>query len=100
MEKYRSLFDVSENGYCERQNINLTTYMPKGKSRFTDYIGNTAVYAGFNMKSKQLADEQTRIGIAAAINRESIVSDALYSRAQATDTMINPSSWLYGGEMS
>ncbi len=97
LEKYRSLFDVSETDIVSGRIINLTTYMPKGKSRFTDYIGNTAVYAGFNMKSKQLTDAQTRIGIAAAINRESIVSNALYSRAQASDTMINPSSWLYGG---
>ena len=94
-EQYRSMFEVSETDVITSTNVDLTTYMPKGKSSFKDYVSNRLTFAGFNLYSSILAGTNTRAGIAKLIDKENIVETVLYSRGVASDIPVNPYSWLY-----
>lgn len=94
-EQYRSMFEVSETDIITSTNVDLTTYMPKGKSRFKDFLSNRLTFIGFNLHSSVLVGTSTRAGLARLINKDNIVDTVLYSRGVASDTPVNPYSWLY-----
>lgn len=58
---------------------------------------NTTVmdYIGFNMSNYFLSDGAIREGIAALIDRQSIVDQIYMTRATASPVVISPASWLY-----
>ena len=95
VERYRSMFEVSETDMISGKMLDLMTYMPKGKSRMNDFISNYVTYVGFNLKNKLLAENNTRTGLSNLIDKAGIVNSVLYSRGVATDVLVNPYSWLY-----
>lgn len=94
-EKLKSMLEVSETDAASGSSLDLTSYMPKGKSRLNDFVSNKMTFAGFNLKSSMLEGADTRAGIAELIDKEEIVDAVLYSRGVASDIPINPYSWLY-----
>ncbi len=94
-EKYRSMFEASEIDVITSSMVDLTKYMPKGGVTINKFNSNKLIYLGYNLNSPKLSGTETRIGLSEFINKEDIVSSAIYSHGTATDVSINPSSYLY-----
>ena len=95
IERYRSMFEVSEIDITSAKLLDLMTYMPKGKSRMIDFVSNKVTYVGFNPQNNSLSSVNTRTGLSHLIDKDDIVNSVLYSRGVATDVLVNPYSWLY-----
>lgn len=95
LQKYESMFEASEIDVVTGDTIDLSQYTPRGSAKNYEYITNTLIYLGFNMRKSELSGANTRKGIAKLIDKESIVNSTIYSRGVAVDVPINPSSIYY-----
>ena len=93
--KYESMFEASEIDLITGETVDLTEYTPRGSAKNCEYIINDLTYLGFNTRKSELSGADTRKGIAKVIDKEGIVSSAIYSHGAAVDIPINPSSILY-----
>lgn len=86
-------FDLSTS-----KTVDLRTYTPKGSVSLNEYVSDKLIFLGINNTKEELAGLNTRLAMSQLVDKEYIVGSILYSRAEMTDTPINPSFWLYNGE--
>lgn len=94
-DKYLTMFNANVTDFATSEQLDMTSFMPKGNSRMTDFTSNTLVFAGFNTQNAKLADYRTRRAISMLIDRETIVTHIYLSRAKAVEYALNPDSHLY-----
>lgn len=94
-EKYRFMFEASEFDLMTDSTIEPIDGMPNGNITVYDYITDKLCYIGLNTQSNVLENEHTRAGLSHLIDRDTITTNLLYSRAVPVNIAINPSSYLY-----
>lgn len=95
VEKYRLMFETSEFDLMTDSTIEPVDGMPNGNITVYDYVTDKLCYVGLNTQSIVLENEHTRVGLSYLIDKDTITSNLLYSRAVPVDVPINPSSYLY-----
>lgn len=95
VEKYRLMFEASEFDLMTDSTIEPIDGMPNGNITVHDYITDKLCYIGLNTQSSVLENEHTRVGLSYLIDRDTITTNLLYSRAVPVKVAINPSSYLY-----
>lgn len=76
----------------------LMTYAPKASAQMAQYTDNDMSFLGINSSGPVLGSGAVRRAISAAIDREELVKDIMFSHAQAAALPVNPSSWLYDAQ--
>ncbi len=94
-EKYRLMFEASEFDLMTDSTIEPIDGMPNGNITVHDYVTDKLCYIGLNTQSSVLENKHTRVGLSHLIDRDTITTNLLYSRAVPVKTAINPSSYLY-----
>ena len=95
MQKYETMFEVSEIDVITGETVDLSEYTPRGLSKNNEYVTNKMTFVGYNINSKLLGGRETRKGLTKIIDKEAIVNSVIYSRGVACDVPINPSSIYY-----
>lgn len=94
-EAYLNMYSTGQFDVATSDIIDLSTYTPKGSVLLNKYISNDITFIGCNNANEKLLGSSTRRALSKLIDREYIVSSIIYSRGEAVDVPINPSSWLY-----
>ncbi|MDD6484812.1 MAG: ABC transporter substrate-binding protein [Clostridiales bacterium] len=97
-EAYLKMYGTGQFDVATSDVINLAEYTPKGSVLINNYISNNLAFVGCNNANEKLSGSMTRRALSKLIDRDYIVSSVIYSRGQAVEVPINPSTWLYTEE--
>ncbi len=95
LKKYESMFEANEIDLMTGETVDLSEYTPRGNAKNNTYVTNKMTFAGYNLRRKMLSGAETRKGLAKLIDKDDIVNSVIYSRGEAADIPINPSSIYY-----
>ena len=70
-------------------------YDNTGTRQISEYPTRYLDYVGFNYNRSIFRDKAVRQAVAYALPKKNILESVYLSHAQITDTIVNPSSWLY-----
>ena len=73
----------------------MAKYDTSDDRQISEYSTNYIDYIGFNWNRKIFFDKNLRKAFAFVLPKENIIESVYLSHAEITNTMINPSSWLY-----
>lgn len=96
-EAYLKMYSTGQFDVATSDIIDLSSYTPKGSVLLNKYISNNITFIGCNNANEKLSSPATRRALSMLVDRDYIVSSIIYSRGEAVDVPINPSSWLYQG---
>lgn len=86
-------FNASEVDTITSSVMNFSTYNIRGEVYSADYISNNMAFLGFNTSSSIFSSANTRNAVSYLIDRQEIVTNDIFSRAEASRIPINPSAW-------
>lgn len=86
-------FNASEADTITSTVMNFSTQNIRGEVNSLDYISNNMTFLGFNTSSSLFSGSHTRNAISYLIDRQEIVTNEIFSRAEAARVPINPSAW-------
>lgn len=92
--KFLSMFDASAIEIATSENLNMSSYMPRSNANVWDFVSNNLVFVGFNERRAVFADPAARRAVSYLIDRDDIVSNVFFTRADAVYYAVNPSSWM------
>lgn len=67
-------------------------------AKIFEYSTNYYDFVGFNFRNTILQEKEIRKAVAYGLPKETILESVYLSHGMATDTMVNPASWLYEKE--
>lgn len=92
--KFLSMFDASAIDLATSEKLNMSSYMPRSNANVWDFVSNDLVFVGFNEHRAVFSDAAARRAVSYLIDRDDIVSNVYYTRAEAVYYAVNPSSWV------
>ena len=92
-EESASAFNASETDIITSKTMDLKSNTPRGEISVQDYVSDNMVFLGINNAESVFTGVNTRKAISYLIDKESIVTNELFSRAVVAKSTINPSAW-------
>lgn len=89
------LFEIGGIDVLPTGVIDYATYSVGAHANVYDYTTNELVFLGLNFDNSIFWGESSRQAIQYIIDKKEIVEKGLYKKAEETDFLINPHSWLY-----
>ncbi len=86
-------FNASSVNVLTSNVMDLRNNTPRGENNINDYTSNNLVFLGINNSKSEFSGNNTRQAISYLIDRESIVTEEVFSRAVSAKIPVNPSAW-------
>ncbi|MDY3927908.1 MAG: ABC transporter substrate-binding protein [Clostridia bacterium] len=86
-------FNASETDIITSETMDLKSNTPRGEISINDYVSDKMVFLGINNGESVLSGTNTRKAISYLIDKESIVTNEIFSRAVVAKIPVNPSAW-------
>lgn len=86
-------FNASEVDAITSTVMDLTTNAIRGEVYSSDYVSNNMSFIGFNTSSPLFMNTNTRKAISYLVDRQDIVTNEIFSRAEPAKIPVNPSAW-------
>lgn len=86
-------FNASSVNVLTSNVMDLKNNTPRGENNINDYTSNNLVFLGINNSKSEFSGKNTRQAISYLVDRESIVTEEVFSKGVTVKTPVNPSSW-------
>lgn len=94
-EKFVSLFNASVIDIASSDMLDMKSYTPRGNANVLDFTSNRMVMLGFNTQSTVFKYPEARKSVSLLLDRRNIASHTYFSRAEAVNYAVNPTSKYY-----
>lgn len=86
-------FNASEVDAITSTVMDIKTNAIRGETSSYDYVSNKMTFVGFNTSSSVFRSNNTRKAFSYLADRQDIVTNEIFSRAEAANLPINPTAW-------
>ena len=86
-------FNANEVDAITSTVMDIKTNAIRGETNSYDYTSNKMTFAGFNISSSVFGGSNTRKALSYLTDRQDIVTNEMFSRAEAASLPINPAAW-------
>ncbi len=86
-------FNASSVNVLTSNVMDLKNNTPRGENNINDYISNNLVFLGINNAKSEFSGNNTRQAISYLVDRDSLVTEEVFSRGVAVKIPVNPSAW-------
>ncbi len=86
-------FNASEVDAITSTVMDIKTNAIRGEVNSYDYVSNKMTFVGFNVSSSVFGGNNTRKAVSYLADRQDIVTNEIFSRAEAARIPVNPSAW-------